>query len=215
MLKTTFDYLFSNFFRWLFKRFKRYGYAIVTFGEPISVDEFARAHPDVIAEAFATRKPEVQRLAELVMSEISKALPVTPVTLVATAFTRREVLTEVQMLTKIARLREEWRERTWLLREKTPAEIWKAARFVLELRHLLVPVEQWHDELFDQGGMPTLEDAWQWNPEERLLRDYYANALLPFEAVQQRGWQVKATASSAQWSRGRSPRRASRAATRC
>ncbi len=196
-LKTTFDYLFRNFFRGLFKRFKRYGYAIVTFGEPISVDEFARAHPDVMSEAFATRKPEVQRLAELVMSEISNALPVTPVTLVATAFTRREVLTEQQMLAEITRLREEWRERTWLLREKTPVEIWKAARFVLELRHLLVPVEQWHDELFDQGGMPTLEDAWQWNPNERLLRDYYANALVPFEEVRQRGWPTKVKASSA------------------
>lgn len=195
-LKTTFDYLFKSFFRGLFRRFKRYGYAIVTFGEPVSVDEFARAHPAVMSESFETRKPEVQRLAELVMSEISKALPVTPVTLVATAFMRREVLTEKQMLGEIARLREEWRDRTWLLREKTPAEIWKAARQVLELRRLLVPVEQWNDELFDRGGAPTLEDAWQWNPEEKLLRDYYANALVPFEAVKERGWPVKAKASS-------------------
>jgi len=196
-LKTTFDYLFKNFFRGLFRRFKRYGYAIVSFGAPVSIDEFVRAHPAVLAEPFESRKAELQRLAELIMSEISKALPVTPVTLIATAFTRRDVLTEREMLREIARLREEWRERTWLLREKTPAEIWKAARQVLELRRLLVPVEQWHDELFDQGGMPTLEDAWQWNPEQRLLRDYYANALVPFEAVKQRGWQVKATASSA------------------
>ena len=187
-LRTTFDYLFKNFFRGLFRRFKRYGYAIVSFGEPVSVDEFARAHPQVLSESFETRKPEVQRLAERVMSEISKALPVTPVTLVATAFTRREVLTEREMLREIGKLREEWRARTWLLREKTPAEIWRAARQVLELRRLLVPVEQWHDELFDQGGAPTLEDAWQWNPEQRLLRDYYANALVPFEEVKARGW---------------------------
>ena len=187
-LKTTLDYLFRNFFRSLFKRFKRYGYAIVSFGEPLSVDEFARAHPAVLSDSFETRKPEVQRLAELVMSEISRALPVTPVTLIATAFTRREVLTEKDMLREIAKLREEWRDRTWLLREKTPFEIWKAARQVLELRHLITPVEQWRDELFDQGGMPTLEDAWQWNPEQRLLRDYYANALLPFDEIRKRGW---------------------------
>jgi glycerol-3-phosphate O-acyltransferase len=187
-LRTTFDYLFKSLFRGIFRRFKRYGYAIVTFGEPVSVDEFARANPGVLSDTFEARKPHVQKLAELVMGEISRALPVTPVTLVATAFTRRDVLSEAEMLREIGRLREEWRDRTWLLREKTPAEIWKAARQVLELRRLLVPAERWNDELFDRGGAPTLEDAWQWSPDERLLRDYYANALVPFEEVKRRGW---------------------------
>src|SRR5687767_6321938 len=88
-LATTFDYLFRNFFRGLFRRFKRYGYAIVTFGNPISIDEFAREHPEILAETFETRKPALQQLAEKVMSEISGAIPVTPVTLVASVFRRR------------------------------------------------------------------------------------------------------------------------------
>ena len=196
-LKTTFDYLFRSFFRGLFKRFKRYGYAMVTFGNPISIDEFVKAHPAALSDSFETRKPELQRLAELVMTEISNALPVTPVTLVAHAFTRREVLTDEQMLAEIARLREEWRERTWLLREKTPAEIWKAAKFVLELRHLIAPVEQWRDDLFDRGGAPVLEDAWSWNPDEHLLRDYYANALMPFADVKRRGWPERGSRTGA------------------
>ena len=189
-LKTTFDYLFRSFFRGLFKRFKRYGYAMVTFGNPISIDQFVKEHPAAVSDSFETRKPELQRLADLVMTEISNALPVTPVTLVAHAFVRHPVLTDKQMLEEIARLREEWRERTWLLREKTPAEIWKAARFVLELRHLIVPVEQWRDDLFaeDLQSGAVLEDAWSWNPNEPLLRDYYANALMPFEDVKRRGW---------------------------
>jgi glycerol-3-phosphate O-acyltransferase len=187
-LKTTFDYLFRNFFRGLFKRFKRYGYAVVTFGRPVSVDEFARAHPELLSATFDARKPSLQALAETVMSEISRAIPVTPVPLVATIFTRRPVLTNRQMLEEIERVREQWRDRPWLLREKTPAEIWKAARNVLELRHLIVPVEQWRDDLFDQGGVPEIEDAWQWDPEQRLLRDYYANSLMTFEDVKRRGW---------------------------
>ena len=186
-LKTTFDYLFRSFFRGLFKRFKRYGYAVVSFGRPVSVDEFIRAHPDVLAQQFDDRKGDLQKLADLVMTEISNALPVTPVTLVATLFTRRETLTETEILRELGRLREEHRDR-WLLREKTPAEVWKAARHVLELRHLIVPVEQWKDDLFDRGGIPEIEDAWQWNPEELLLRDYYANSLLSYEAVKARGW---------------------------
>jgi len=80
------------------------------------------------------------------------------------------------------------RDRPWLLREKTPKEVWKAARHVLGLRHLIVPVEQWRDDLFDRGGVPEIEDAWQWNPHQRLLRDYYANSLLTFDEVAQRGW---------------------------
>lgn len=183
-LKTSLDFLFKGFFRGLFGRFKRYGYAMVTFGRPVSVDEFAREHPAILSATFEERKPELQRLAETIMSEISDALPVTPVTLVATVFRRRPVLTQEQMLEELARMREELRDRPWLLREKTPKEVWKAARQVLELRHLIVPVEQWRDELFEErGGMPELEDAWTWNPREHLLRDYYANALVPFGDV--------------------------------
>src|SRR2546421_4514829 len=39
-LRTSFDFLFKSFFRGLFKRFKRYGYAIVTFGTPVVVDDY-------------------------------------------------------------------------------------------------------------------------------------------------------------------------------
>jgi glycerol-3-phosphate O-acyltransferase len=187
-LRTTFDYLFRSFFRGLFKRFKRYGYAVVSFGSPISVDAFIRENPDVLSSHFDDRKAALQRLAELILSEISKALAVTPVTLVATLFARKGVLTEREIAEGIDALRIELRERPWLMREKTSREIWKAARFVLELRHLIVPVEQWKDDLFDQGGVPSIEDAWRWNPQEHLLRDYYANALVPFEKIKARGW---------------------------
>jgi glycerol-3-phosphate O-acyltransferase len=187
-LRTTFDYLFKSFFRGLLRRFKRYGYAIVTFGRPISIDEFAREHPALFAATFDERKLELQRLAEAVMTEISDALPVTPVTMVATIFRRHAVLSEASILAEIAKLRAEWSDRPWLLREKAPAEIWKAARQVLELRRLIVPVERWADDLFDRGGVPAIEDAWQWNPQQRVLLDYYANALVTFDAVRQRGW---------------------------
>lgn len=187
-LRTTFDYLFKNFFRGLFKRFKRYGYAIVTFGTPISIDAFVREHPGVLSHSFDERKPHLQTLGERVMGEISNAMPVTPVTLVASIFAHRPILTDDEIVAEIDRRRGEWKERPWLLREKTAVEIWKAAKFVLELRRLIVPVERWHDDLFDRGGIPSIEDAWQWSREQILLRDYYANSLLTFEEVKRRGW---------------------------
>src|SRR5438309_2324664 len=58
-LRTSFDFLFKGFFRGLFKRFKRYGYAVVSFGTPLLVDEYVREHPAVLSNDFDTRKPHV------------------------------------------------------------------------------------------------------------------------------------------------------------
>src|ERR1043165_5730950 len=108
-LNTTLEFLFKNIVRSAIKRFKRYGYAIVTFGKPVSVDEFIAAHPDVLAESFDDRKAALQQFAELVMSEISAAVPVTPVTLVATIL--KEPHTDAEIIKEIARYRDEWRDR--------------------------------------------------------------------------------------------------------
>ncbi|HEX7807628.1 MAG TPA: 1-acyl-sn-glycerol-3-phosphate acyltransferase, partial [Thermoanaerobaculia bacterium] len=116
-LRTTFDYLFTNFFRGLFKRFKRYGYAVVSFGEPISIDAFVREHPEVLSHSFEERKPHLQTLATVVMNEISNAIPVTPVTLVASIFMHHQVLTEEEMVAQIESRRGEWHNRPFLLRE--------------------------------------------------------------------------------------------------
>jgi glycerol-3-phosphate O-acyltransferase len=187
-MNTTLEFLFKNLLRSALKRFKRYGYAIVTFGKPIAVDEFIAAHPDVLANSFEERKASLQLLAENTMREIAAALPVSPVPLVARMFAQHELLSEQEILNELAAAREHWRDRVWLLREKTPAEVWRAARHVLELRRLIVPAERWRSDLFDESGVPVIEDAWRWNPDELLLRDYYANSLLTFDEVKFRGW---------------------------
>jgi glycerol-3-phosphate O-acyltransferase len=188
-LKTTADFLFKSLFRSIVHRFKRYGYAIVTFGNPISVDDFVRAHPDVLANDFEVRKASLTAMAELVMDEISKSLPVTPVTLVAHIFAAHgKALTDAEIIAEIARLQEEWSGRVWLLREKTAADIWRTAIPILQLRHLIEPAERWRSDLFEGEGVPVVEEAWQWNPREILVRDYYANSLLTFEEVKRRGW---------------------------
>jgi hypothetical protein len=187
-LRTSFDFLFKSFFRGIFKRFKRYGYAVVSFGTPVMVDDFVRAHPDALADDFETRKPHLQELAEIVMREISNALPVTPVPLVARILTERPVATDVEIVAGLDAYLAAWRDRVWLIREKSGREIWTAARRVLELRHLIEPAQRWRSDLFEGEGVPIIEDAWQWNPKEILLRDYYGNSLLTFDEVKQRGW---------------------------
>src|SRR5436190_6957810 len=100
-LRTSFDFLFKSFWRGLFRRFKRYGYAIVTFGTPVLVDDFVRAHPDVLSTDFETRKPHLQAIAEQVMREISSAPPVTPVPVLARVLTERPVATEAEIVADI------------------------------------------------------------------------------------------------------------------
>jgi glycerol-3-phosphate O-acyltransferase len=187
-LHTTLEFLFKNTLRSVLKRFKRYGYAVVTFGNPVSVDAFIAKHPEVLNEEWEARKALVNELAEETMREISAAIPVTPVPLVATLFRAHDLMSEEEILAGIAKLRVQWHERVWLLREKTPAEIWRAARHVLELRRLVEPAQRWRSDLFDGSGVPVIEDVWRWNPAELLLRDYYANSLVPFDDVKSRGW---------------------------
>ena len=188
-LQTTMDFLFRNLLRSIVKRFKRYGYAIVTFGTPISVDDFVRTHPQILDADFEVRKESLTMLAERVMEEISHSIPVTPVTLVARIFAeQRTPLTDSEIVAEIDRYRELWRDRVWLLREKNGAEIWRAALPIMELRHLIEPAPRWRSDLFEGEGVPVVEEAWQWSARELLLRDYYANALLTFEEVKRRGW---------------------------
>jgi glycerol-3-phosphate O-acyltransferase len=177
-LATTFQFLFKNSLRSMFRRFKRYGYAVVAFGEPISVDDFVRQHPALVSNDFNERKPELQRLADLIMTEISGALPVTPVPLVARIFSDHgdTPVTEQRILDEIQRYRNEWPSRVWVLREKPPAETWATARGILVLRHLIVQEP----------------NGWTWDPNQLLLRDFYANSLLTYAEVKMRGWPERA-----------------------
>jgi glycerol-3-phosphate O-acyltransferase len=179
-LRTTFDFLFKNFWRGIFRRFKRYGYAIVSFGDPISVDEYVRTHPSVLAADFEERKPALRGLAEMVMTEISNAIPVTPVTLAARVFAQLDRPLRDDEL--VAAINRERADRVWLLYEKSGEDVWRAAREILILRRLIVA----HD------------GAWIWHPDQLFLRDYYANSLLPFPAVKQRGWPERRAASGEQ-----------------
>jgi len=85
-LSSSIDYLFFSFWRSLRGRFKRYGYAMVSFGKPVKLDDFVRDHPDILGEPFETRKPHLNELARTIMRRISHAYPLTPVSLVASIF---------------------------------------------------------------------------------------------------------------------------------
>jgi glycerol-3-phosphate O-acyltransferase len=179
---TTAVFFLKNTFRILTGRLRRYGYAIVTFGEPVSVDEFLKVHPEVLSEEFETKKAALRELAHTVAARISDALPPTPVTLAARVLREAggRALSEAEILREIERFRHA-DSRPWLIREHAASDIWRAAKRVLKLRHLIE---------VGAGG-------WRWTPGEEALLDYYANALVPFEEVEARGWVERPRSSAA------------------
>jgi glycerol-3-phosphate O-acyltransferase len=178
-LHTTFQFVFKNSLRSLFRRFKRYGYAVVTFGDPISIDDFVREHPAILAAEFEQRKPELQLLADTIMNEISDALlgDLTGFGMIREDPRDKGHRRDRQRIVEeIEKYRQRWAHRVWLTREKSAVEIWHAARDILVFRHLIDVVI---------GG-------WRWNPAEILLRDFYANSLMTFAEVKRRGWPERA-----------------------
>jgi hypothetical protein len=111
------------------------------------------------------------------------------VTLAARIFAESEgPISDSEVIAAMNRYLKLWRSRVLLLREKTGEELWPAAKKILDLRHLIQPAERWRSDLFEGEGVPVVEDVWRWTPDELLLRDYYANALLTFDEVKARGW---------------------------
>ena len=110
-------------------------------------------------------------------------------TLAARIFSEsREPVTDAEMVARMDGYRDRWRDRIWLLRENNGTDMWRYARRILELRRLITPAQRWRSDLFEGEGVPILEEAWQWNPDQILLRDYYANSLMSFDDVKKRGW---------------------------
>ncbi|MGH9202574.1 MAG: hypothetical protein ACRD2A_15225, partial [Vicinamibacterales bacterium] len=82
-------YAFWNVGRLLARRWKRYGRAAVTIGEPLSIDAWLEEHEaigmDVLALPRAERLPRVQEFCDEILRRIGEIIPVTPVPLACAA----------------------------------------------------------------------------------------------------------------------------------
>jgi glycerol-3-phosphate O-acyltransferase len=86
---TALQFLLRNLYMMLRGRWYRLGYACVNFGSPVSMREYGKARGiDFRTMEREERFRRVESLAEDLMAEVGKVIPVTPVSLVATAFLR-------------------------------------------------------------------------------------------------------------------------------
>lgn len=84
VLKTTTRFAFKSIMLSRRDRWRRFGYASVNFGEPVSMRDYcARNGINLIKLEHDQRFEEIQKLADLLMERIGNVIPVLPVALVA------------------------------------------------------------------------------------------------------------------------------------
>jgi glycerol-3-phosphate O-acyltransferase len=147
-------------------RWKRFGYACVNFGTPISVREWAAARDlDLRRLSKEDRFARIGELARRVMDEIGRLVPVLPVPLVATVFAQhpRRGLSELEIKAEAERLvaaLEACGAKIYVPRADRDYAI-SAGLEMLTLRHVVEEAD----------GLFTAR------PEEARLIAYYANSI--------------------------------------
>jgi len=87
VFRTTYNFIGRTFLLMLINRWRRYGYACVNFGSPISIKTYCRERQLDFSDLDRTdRFPEVERLCNRLMNAISDVVPILPLALVCTVF---------------------------------------------------------------------------------------------------------------------------------
>lgn len=165
-------YVGWNALRLVSRRWQRYGRAAVRIGTPRALHEFL-TRPDAAGLRFhelprAQRLARAQELADDVMHDIARLVPVTPVTLVCAALRTfpAEFVPRAALLERIDDLRDRLAAlgAAVVRTDRTPEETLDVAYRMLRMRRVVARVG---------GGLLIL-------PHGRALIDYYANAIAFF-----------------------------------
>lgn len=162
-------YAFWNTGRLLTRRWKRYGRAAVTIGEPVSVDAWLEENEatgvDILSLPRTERLPRVQEFCDDMLQRIGTIIPVTPVPLACAALQSfdAEYVTEVALLERMAAMRD----------------------VLLELNGRVVRADRDIEETFDRAYrmlrmrriVARTGDGFVVLPHGRPLVSYYANSI--------------------------------------
>jgi len=85
--KTTTGFILRNFFLMILSRWRRYGYACVNFGTPLSIKTYCRETGTQFSRLDRQKRfPEIALLCRRLMDDIALVIPVLPVSLVSAVF---------------------------------------------------------------------------------------------------------------------------------
>ena len=89
VVKTTFGFIFKNLMLSRKNRWRRFGYASVNFGEPVSAKAYCESHDvDFSALPSESRFDQVGKLSETIMANVSSVIPIMPVALMCETLIR-------------------------------------------------------------------------------------------------------------------------------
>lgn len=187
--------------RILFKKFNRNGYASVSFGEPLSINEFMKQHPEYFQVSREAQKDLLTQFATQVLDRIKEILPIPPVPIVSYAivdFNQNEI-SEGDLLRKISEVRKH------LLSLRAKVVMGKEFQKHQEARQQLeeeraTRTGELHDYemgmVLSDEALETLKRAsiilirrkiiqrkkgvFYVNPEKKYILQYYANSILHF-----------------------------------
>jgi len=87
VLRTTSRFIARSLVLMVLSRWRRYGYACVNFGAPLSVKAYCRTTGTNFSKlSRAERFPQIERLCQQLMAAIAGVIPILPVAIVATVF---------------------------------------------------------------------------------------------------------------------------------
>jgi glycerol-3-phosphate O-acyltransferase len=158
-------YVGANVARLLTGRWKRYGRAAVVVGDPVSLEDWFLANPDLFEVPRPERLAKVQSLCDGIMDRIGRLVPVTPVPLVCAAVQSigRDFIPRGLLLERMAEMRDTLVElNSRVVRtDRSIEETLEIALRMLRMRRVL------HEEA---GGFAV-------SPRNRELVSYYANSI--------------------------------------
>jgi glycerol-3-phosphate O-acyltransferase len=156
-------------------RWRRFGYASVSFGAPVSLRGWlGERKVDLRTLDEQTRFEETGRLAAQLMDRIAHIVPVLPVPLLATVFERAggEPLSRMELMARVQALIEDLRSRgvhVHVPRQDVDYAV-EAGLRILTMRHLVVETDGLHAVA----------------PQEAVIVRYYANSIAHHFAIEPR-----------------------------
>ena len=167
VIRTTASFIARSMVLMVLSRWRRYGYACVNFGTPLSARAYCREQ-DVWFHKLprSERFPQIERLSRRIMSNIADVVPVLPVSLVSKVFLDAgdEKMDILEIERRINRLQSHLAERgapVFEVHRSTRARVISEALHIMMLRHMVTE---------DQG-------IYQAVAHEKTLISYYANAI--------------------------------------
>ncbi len=167
VFRTTTGFIVRSLLLMVLSRWRRYGYACVNFGDPLSIKAYCRdRNLNFSMLERPERFQEVQKLSQELMQGIASVVPILPVSLVSTVFLE-DMVTEMDILeieARSNRLIKKLKEKGAPILESSHSTRARAIADAVDIMLLR--------RMISRNG-----DRFKVIPEEKTLLAYYANAI--------------------------------------